>query len=79
MLDIYSRTLEKKSGLYLITSFSKRKPQLNPKKQKLLIKRLSEKDYSHDDFLEVLREVRGKTQLPSEKTLERFEEFMTEV
>ena len=69
----------KKRVDYLLTSFSKRKPQLTPEKQKLLIKRLGERDYSHDEFLKVIQEVRGKTKIPIEKICDRFEEFRNEV
>jgi len=41
----------KRASDYLCLNFSKRKPTATPEQQEELIKKLSEKNYTHDDFL----------------------------
>jgi hypothetical protein len=73
------RKLRRKRIDYLRTAFSRRNPQLSPEKQKLLIQKLSERDYAHDEFLKTIQNIKGKTKIPTEKIQEVFEEFLTEV
>jgi len=58
---------------YLLSSFSKRKPSATPEQQEQLIKKLSEKDYTHDDFLEEKQKILGVSKIPTNEIEENYD------
>ena len=59
-----------KRAEYLISIFSKRKATVTDKQQAEIIKILSEKDLSHDEFLGTISRIRGVSKIPEEKIQE---------
>jgi len=65
----------KRASDYLCLNFSKRKPTATPEQQEELIKKLSEKNYTHDEFLSVKQQIMGKTKIPVEAIEENYEKL----
>jgi len=60
---------------YLLSSFSKRKPLATPEQQEQLIKKLSEKNYTHDDFLEEQQKILGVLKIPINEIGENYDKI----
>ncbi len=58
---------------YLLSSFSKRKPSATPQQQEQLIKKLSERDYTHDEFLDEKQKILGISKIPRDEIEENYE------
>lgn len=58
---------------YLLQSFSKRKPSATPEQQEQLIRKLSEKNYTHDEFLEEKRKILGVFKIPFDEIEENYD------
>jgi len=60
---------------YLLLSFSKRKPTATPEQQEQLIKKLSERDYTHDEFLEEKQKILGISKIPINEIEENYDKI----
>ena len=64
----------KRAG-YLCLNFSKQKPTATPEQQEALIKKLSEKNFTHDEFLAVKQQILGKIKIPVDEIEENYEKL----